>query len=290
MRRRQGLSLLELLVVTAIMAILVGLLLPAVQKVRSTAEQMKNKNAIKQMILAFHNYASNHDGGLPGFTNATIPIQPVMPPFEEILPYIEGGFQPPYWTMTEFGRSYVPVPLYLSSSDPTYALMWLPERTRPFGLSSFAFNMTAFTGPPNLGSSFPDGTACTISVVEHYCFTNNRSNTISYVGHMIGPDYILGESNASGVRNASFADAGYYDVLPVTSGNPRRTLPSVRGRTFQHMPKFEVSDGRLPQSMHPSGLVAGMMDGSVRTISPGVDESIFWGAVTPNGSEVLGDW
>jgi hypothetical protein len=50
------------------------------------------------------------------------------------------------------------------------------------------------------------------------------------------------------------------------------------------------SDATIPQTPHVGGMLIGMMDGSVRTVSPSVAPTIFWGAVTPKGGEITGDF
>lgn len=282
---RRGFTLLEVLVVIAIIAILIGLLLPAVQKVRETAARMKCQNNMKQIVLATHSYATVHDDRLPTIDGGLLGPNKGHSFFFAILPYVEQGNVYAFYKESVRRSAVFPfIRLFVCPSDPTFQ----GEVNLP--LSSYAANAQVFNGNPGLVRSFSDGTSQTLIFAERYA---RRCQQESF--------YWPVSDFGTSARRATFADGGPLlgwqnpgDVWPVTTGNPpvtRANHPRVEKFQVAPMPPNEKCSPVIPQTPHKSGMVVGVGDGSVRILSPAISAETFWGAVTPAGGEVLGsDW
>ena len=281
-RPRAAFTLIELLTVMAVISVLVGLLLPAVQKARQAAARMQSLNNIKQQLLAAHHYHDAErklprDGyaynprdtdepwGVHHFDNWTAHVL--------ILPYLEeGNLAELSWSHRHYeAYNNARVKVFEDPTDPT-----LRRHRHP---CSYGFNYRVigtghpgwwwwfderpggpgFRGPQPLKSP---GVGTLLGV------TDGTSNTI-LLAQRFSQCYSIG----CGFTAIASPDRAHYapDYLPQVGIRPSQCISGVA------------------QTALPSILV-GFCDGSTRAIPGDVARANWWAASTPQGGEVLGDW
>lgn len=271
--RPRAFTLIEMLIVIAILATLIGLLLPGVQKVREAAARTACANNLKQVGLATH---ACHDAYrmLPACGNS-FPVAPGRRGSVHffLLPFLEQ--EPLFRSIPETAHSELllsqkPPKVLVCPSDPT------PDVVRAVGywgdqvgVCSYAANVQVFghqTGPPKqlrLPAGVPDGLSNTVFFGERY-----KACPTAVVGRMPWAGMFVTQWDPTFAWNRTSAIA----------------LP-------QWTPAADRCNPFATQSYHPGAVQVGVGDGSVRAVHPGLTLDVWRGAVLPDdGFPSAPDW
>ncbi len=252
--RRYGFTLIELLVVIAIIAVLIGLLLPAVQKVREAANRTKCANQMKQLVLASHSYSNVHNGKLPKLYIAANGRNESW--FVSILPHIELDNLDRMSGLTFHVMPGIGCPSDVSC--PGF------KCSHGRGNGSYAPNYQMFGTGTNQGMGYhskylinnvPDGLSNTLFLAERLALPNGTT-AIAENEWTTGP----------GFTGSQFAAIS-------------QECPQVGVRQSE-------SDWKRANTMHPTGMVVGVGDGSVRIQDKHISQPTWWNLCVPDDGRV----